>query len=336
MQTCEKKRRDLVLHLYRELNEVEQADLLAHLQVCPDCRAELQELSKLQNIIPEQPLLEPAESTLQVLRNAVSQKIQVRVKLPVQKETRSFSFSFLRPLPIYQIGFALLLLILGYLFGRLNAPHEQLNMQNLLTANQEIQAANSEIDPLLAGVEKIKYDPSSGSVEIFYTTINDIQLKGNLSSPAVRQMLRHAMLEENNPTVRLHAVKALRYLAEDQPSLQPELIGTLGRLLESEQNLGVRLQIMQILKNFPLNAAVKDILIKVLLYDPDPALRIEAFSGLASQKLSQLDIDSYLSTAKQDSNEYIRFHSNRLIDQYQQNSDINQEQNTPVKIMRKE
>jgi len=57
---------------------------------------------------------------------------------------------------------------------------------------------------------------------------------------------------------------------------------------------------------------------------------------LASQKLSQLDIDSYLSTAKQDSNEYIRFHSNRLIDQYQQNSDINQEQNTPVKIMRKE
>ncbi|PIV31244.1 MAG: anti-sigma factor, partial [Zetaproteobacteria bacterium CG02_land_8_20_14_3_00_50_9] len=47
MQTCEKKRRDLVLYLYRELNEVEQADLLAHLQVCPDCRAELQELSKL-------------------------------------------------------------------------------------------------------------------------------------------------------------------------------------------------------------------------------------------------------------------------------------------------
>ncbi len=334
MQTCKKKRRDLVLYLYRELNEAESADLLVHLQGCPNCRAELKELAKFQQMIPEQPLLDPEESALQMLRNALSQKIRTRVKRSVRGRTWPLAFSFLKPSPVYQVGFALLLVVLGYLFGRQSVQSEQANLQKLLTTNQQIQVANSEIDPLLASVEKIKYDPNSGVVEIYYTTVNDIELKGNLTSPAVQQMLRRAMLEENNPTLRLHAVKALKYLVEDQPSLKPELVSTLGSLLNSEQNLGVRLQILQILKNFPLNASVKDILIKVLLYDPDPALRIEAFTELTKQGLSQQDIGEFLAAAQNDSSEYIRFHSSRLIEQLRQNS--KPDQTAPVKIMRKD
>ena len=107
---------------------------------------------------------------------------------------------------------------MGFFIGRQttgSVDKNQVAFQNLIAANQQVQAANSEINPLLAGVEKVKYNSQTGEVELFYTTVNDIQLNGDLNSPTVRQMLSHAMLEEENPSVRLHAVKALKVFAEE-------------------------------------------------------------------------------------------------------------------------
>ena len=289
--------------------------------------------------IPQQSLIEPDDATLQLMRNAVSQKIREKTITPVKYSSNRIFFSNLTQKPAFQFGFAALLLTFGFFAGRgtvSGVNNSQLDFQNLIAANQLVQTANSEINPLLAGVEKVKFNSSTGEVEIFYATINDIQLNGNLNDPAIRQLLSHAMLEEENPSVRLHAVKALKVFAEEEKKIKPELVNSLETLLENENNLGIRLQALKLLNIIPLNSSVKNILTKVLVHDSEPSMRIQAFDQLTSQTESGEEIDEYLAIVKQDTSEYLKYRSKSIIDKLQQEKNLAQEDNNPVNIMRKE
>jgi len=336
MSVCEKYKKNLVLYFYDELDEVENADLEAHLHVCKRCQEELQELKNLEQTIPQKPFIKPDDATLQLMRNVLSQKIRAQTK--AQSEKKFTPFTSITPRPVFQAGFAILLLAFGFVIGRQtigNADQNQETFQNLIAANQQVQAANSEINPLLAGVEKVKFNSQTGEVEVYYTTVNDIQLNGDLNSPTIRQMLSHAMLEEENPSVRLHAVKALKVFAEEKKLIEPELIGSIETLLNKEDNLGIRLQAIKLLNVLPLNDAVKNILTKVLLNDPEPSMRMQAFDKLTSQERS-VGIDEYLSIAKRDTSEYLKNRSNMILNQLKENEANNLEESKPVKIMRKE
>jgi len=332
MSACDKYKEKIVLYFYEELEKDDQSALESHFQICPECYKELQQLRLLDQKIPQKPIVDLEDSHLQVLRNELSQKIRQREATIVEDKPGFFLFSFITPKPVFQFGFAALLLVLGFLLGNRSSSTEldqnQIALQNLISTNQQIQAANGEINPFLAGVEKVKYNPESGSVEIFYTTVNDIQLNGNLNNPTVRQMLTHAMLEEENPTVRLHAVKALQVFADEGKSLKPELVSSIESLLKKENNLGVRLQALQILNLIPLNSSVKNILTNVLLQDPEPAMRIQAFETLTKENQ---ELDNLLEITKKDTNEYLKFHSEKLLEKNK-----NRIKNGPEKLMRKE
>ncbi|MFQ5631520.1 MAG: anti-sigma factor family protein, partial [bacterium] len=235
MSTCKNFEQNLLLYLYDELPEVEKAGLEAHLQACAACQAELNSLREFHSIVPAKPLIEPEEASLQVLRNSVSLKIRDQQKAREKRGWRVFTF--VQPSPVFQFGFVVLLLAFGFLLGRQTfssrpAPQNDLSLESLITASQQIQATNSKIDPFLAGVEKLKFDPNTGTVEIHYNTVNDIALTGDLSNPMVRQMLRHAMLGEENPAVRLHAVKAIAGMLPEEAMLGSDLVEALTWLLQ--------------------------------------------------------------------------------------------------------
>ncbi len=339
MKVCEKYHKNLVLYSYNDLEDIERSDLEAHLKICASCRVELQELQVMHKQIPQKSLIEPDDATLQLMRNAVSQKIREKTITPVKYNSNRLFFSNITQKPAFQISFAVLLLTFGFFAGRgtvSGVDNSQLNFQNLIAANQLIQTANSEINPLLAGVEKVKFNSSTGEVEIYYTTINDIQLNGNLNDPAIRQILNHAMLEEENPSVRLHAVKALRVFAEEEKKIEPELVNSLETLLDNENNLGIRLQAVKLLNILPLNSSIKNILTKVLVHDSEPSMRIQAFDKLTSQKQSGEEIDEYLAIVKQDTSEYLKYRSKSILDKLQQEKNLAEQENNSVKIMRKE
>ena len=339
MKVCEKYLKNLVLYSYDDLENVERSELEAHLKICASCRVELHELQSMQKHIPQKPLIEPDDATLQLMRNAVSQKIREKTIKPVKYNSSRLFFYRIAQKPAFQVGFAVLLLTFGFFAGRgtvSGVDNSQLDFQNLIAANQLIQTTNSQINPLLAGVEKVKFNSSTGEVEIFYTTINDIQLNGNLDDPVIRQILSHAMLDEENPSVRLHAVKALQVFAEEEKKIKPELVNSLETLLDKENNLGIRLQALKLLNILPLNSSVKNILTKVLVHDSEPSMRIQAFDKLTSQTQSGEEMDEYLAIVKQDTSEYLKYRSKSIIDKLQQEENLNQEENNPVKIMRKE
>jgi hypothetical protein len=315
MNRCKRYQKSLVLFLYKELDQLEKAEVAAHLQICSRCQAELAELRQLKAAIPEQPLSSPDEQTLKALRNALSHQVRRQARRTAGR--RYWPFTFIQPVPAFQFGFVALLLALGFLIGRQTYPkvatHET-DIQDLLAASRQIQAANSAIDPYLAGVEKLKYDPATGQVEIYYNTVNDVRLRGDMADPAVRQVLRHAMLEETSPALRLHAIKAINAMAVKEQSLDPELIDAVQQVLEKEENQGVRLIALKILKSLPMSAVIKNMLVKVLLYDPNAALRIEAFEGLTGHKVSQEDVNHYLEAARQDTSSLIRYRANQFLE----------------------
>lgn len=313
MKAHEKYRKNLALHAFGELSEAERAALEAHLGGCAGCRAELEQLQALRRAAPSRPAWEPDEATLQTLRNRVSREIR-------RPANHSAGFlgqllNFLQPAPLLRVGLAAALFIIGFFLGRQGASSKpgdsETLLQDLLTASGQVQSRNSEINPLLASVERIEYDSQTGKIRIFYTTLNDIELRGNLlhqtgEDAAVRQLLREALLEEQNPAVRLHAVKAVESLAEQNAPLEGEIIAALAMLLEKEQNPGVRLKVLRALKHAMPHPDLKFALLGILLNDPNPALRIEALQTLASGKLSAEDLNILKKIARQDSNSYVR------------------------------
>lgn len=313
MKAHEKYRKNLALHAFGELNEAERTELEAHLSGCAECRAELEQLQALRRAAAARPSWGPDEATLQSLRNKVSRQIRRREPQPTGFLRQWWNF--LQPAPLLRIGLAAALFIIGFFLGRQGLTSKPGNteavLQDLLTASGQIQSGNSAVNPLLASVERVEFDSQTGGIRIFYTTLNDIELRGNLlrqtgDGAAIRQLLREALLEEQNPAVRLHAVKAVESLAEQNAPLEGDIIEALAALLEKEQNPGVRLKVLRALKHAQPRAGLKITLLRILLNDPNPALRIEALEGLLSGELSAEDLNILKKIARQDSNSYVR------------------------------
>ncbi len=337
MSVCKPYEKRIVLFFYDELDAEERVGVEAHLQTCRRCREALRTLQLMGEKIPRQSVAQPDEAILQRMRNLLAQKIKAQHREKRQRKIRHFPL--FSPAPFFQAGLAVLLLAVGFLLGRQSAPVEnagQSALNNILTADRLVRTENGKIDPLFAGVECVKYNRKTGDVEIYYTTVNDIQLTGSLQDATVRQMLIHAMLEKENPAVRLHAVKAINRFTRAGGILSSDLIRSLTLLLEKEKNLGIRLQVLRLLKNIPTTRAIKDVLIRILLNDPEPAMRIQAFENLTAQKPAVPDLGEILATVNQDSSGYFKYQLKRILAIKKTAAEKSKDQTQKVKIMRKE
>lgn len=315
MSSCKRFAVDLIPYLSDDLPETARAELEAHLQVCERCRQQVEELRAFSAVLPAKPVFEPDEAMLETLRHAVSLKI--RAAREPRQRSRWAIFSFIQPAPAFQLGFAVLLLAFGFLLGRTVAPPAAqtpaLSLVDLITASSQIKAANSTINPFLLEIDRLKYNPSTGEIEIKYNTVNDISLSGDLRSPAIRQMLQMALQADQNVTVRLHAVKALAGMVSPARPLETDMLEVLENLLRREHNQGIKLQALRVLQALPLTPAVKNLLLTVFLMDRDTALRIAAFRALTSDPDAIPVEGSLLQAAARDSVDFIKYRAEKLL-----------------------
>lgn len=318
MSICRFNGKQLIAFVYDELEGTERAAFEAHLRGCEACRQELAELRGLMQVVPRQPLIVPSDAELHALRRRVSETLR-RPKSTIVPGRHRGLFSFIVARPIFQFGFALLLLAFGFLLGRssLGPPASEFGssseaLQTLLAASAKIQAANSRIHPYLAGVDRLKYDPATGQVEIHYNTVNDIALSGDLRNPLVRDLLQLALRDSDNPAVRLHALKAIGGMAPQQPIVEPDFIETLARVLRTESNTGIRLQVLRVLRALPMQAEIKNLFVWVVLYDREMALRIEAMEALTKGDSLLVDFGILQEAAKKDTTGYMVYRLTKL------------------------
>ncbi|MBN2356429.1 HEAT repeat domain-containing protein [candidate division KSB1 bacterium] len=307
-------------YIIDELDEAKKTDLEQHLATCPQCQQEKENLTCILSEYNAMATFEPDEATLRTLRNVVSLKLKVqkthRTTFGSLFTTRSFI------LPLQYITATIILVAFGFLLGRFNVfdgGKKNSILQTLLTGEQQVQTLQSDIVPYLVGIDRVKFNPASGQVEIKYNTVNDISYRGNSQNPIVREVLRRAITEETSPNIRMQAVKTLGAIAEQNRHLDPEFLQAIEYLLHEEQNVGVRLMALRVLKSVPLSETVKKMLVRILLYDEVTAVRIQAFETLTGRQAPTEEMKSYLLAAQKDTSSYIRYKAGELLNRIENN-----------------
>jgi HEAT repeat protein len=137
-----------------------------------------------------------------------------------------------------------------------------------------------------------------------------------MDDPAIQKVLTHAMLNEENPGVRLKAVSAIN--ASGAEARDPEVKTALIKALEMDANAGVRKEALDALRMFPFDGEIKHALLRALVADANPGIRVAAINALDSAQGGGLGVDSdVLSVLKQkaetDDNNYIRVKARAVV-----------------------
>ncbi|PEN13284.1 hypothetical protein CRI94_11635 [Longibacter salinarum] len=338
--------------LFDELSAADRQRLDAHLENCPRCAEEFASLQSTLQVTAQYERPERSEAYWDAFSDRLYDQIDREtarsgsLRAATAPEEASWtdrlrSWWASRPALIPSTGMqwvlqgalALLLVAAGLAIGRVTAPAptpaDRLaetsgpGTDPLLTPIATGQSQRN-VEPRLMGVEDITYDVTDGSVEIRYNTTNDVVVRGKPEDPKIQRLLRAALLDESNPSSRLHAVKTLEAA---QPSADAELVNALTYLVRDQSNPDMRLRAVRALRRLhqsrPMSESTRGVLVNVLLEAELPALRIEALESLTNDATMSPEqpsagenaVPSYLYQAQSDSNGYVRYRANELLQQ---------------------
>jgi hypothetical protein len=131
---------------------------------------------------------------------------------------------------------------------------------------------------LYSAVRSIESQPS-GRVRIALDEIHRREVTGRLDDDKIQRLLLAGLREDNNPGVRVESVGMLKECVQSSPVRA----ALLDRVLH-DANAGVRLKALEGLKAFAGEASVRQTLAQVLLHDDNPGVRIETIDVLTSQR----------------------------------------------------
>jgi hypothetical protein len=316
MKNCAYIKTLLPLFDSAELTAIEKRQIDDHLASCPNCREELAAIRALHADVQRANTFEPSAAMLADLRLGLRRRLRQESLRPTwQEKIARLLFGNFRP--IVQLGFTAAMLLIGVIIGRQvfapAAPTQQLDVLSYLTPGKPITIPSGYLAPSLAKVQTISIDPATKEVQVQYSIVNDVQIRGHVENPLIRQALSYALYAEDQPSLRLRAVKAIgESYASTRSAHDEEITEALVHALENDANAGVRLKAAQVLKQLPLNSLVKNTLIRALMRDENSAVRIEAIEALGQGNLTQ-DEQAIFHTAVSDTNEYVRLQAKRLL-----------------------
>lgn len=308
MNSCKKYQTRLVLFFYNELEKEDQLEMKAHISACAFCQEQLKALEQLQKVKSKQ----VNNTVLKLTRLVLFYKLRkISNTVNHQKVNRDFPKRV-----VIQIGFAMVLILFGFFLGRSKSPEiikPAFTCQDIITADRVISTENTIISPYLFNIEKIKYNPITGIIDLQFSTINEILLRGPLENPAIHQMVQRALMNEENFSAKLQAAKAVYLMAQTSQRIDNQLLLTMDQLLGYEQNIGIKRNILKALDAAEPTPEIQSLLIRTMLSDSSEALRIQAFKALTKGAQDQKLADQLLTKTKLDSNAYIRTKSLELL-----------------------
>jgi hypothetical protein len=311
--------------LYDELSTQDRHDLERHLEECAECRAELEELKKFHSVLAQHTPSFVTDTLLQEARRELrgalrSERLKQSTREKLAERVRIFT------LPQYKIAFGAVAtlavgLFLGYLvFSPRSAERE---IQQLPT-----QAAKESAQPLggntqITNVRFVNSDPTSGEVEFTFDAVKPVHMKGSVNDPDIQKVLAYALLNEQNPGVRLRSVDAIGSEQLKPAGAERDIKRTLIAALKSDKNPGVRKEALAVLQKFPFDEEVKQAFLDVLVHDANSGLRIAAINALEDAGGGNLPLDpEVLKVFKQkmqlDDNNYIRLRARAVVEEMKQ------------------
>ncbi|MCG8604794.1 HEAT repeat domain-containing protein [bacterium] len=301
----------LPLYLYGELDDPDSAELEGHLAACGECAKQLSELRVLHGHLDKKASLEPTEDALRQMRSQLRERLRVESRLSIRKSLwqRVATYWQTRSLGL-QMAVATAVLLIGILAGRITAPDPWSKFTQNIEMGLGYQPIIDEQQSFIDNIDLIEYEPATGSVTIKYKSVNDVWLQGKIDDASVRKLLAHAIKTEVHPGRRLAAVKAFG----GQSFSDKEVENALVFALENDSVHGVRLKAAKVLSMLPMTPEIKAAFIRVLLKDPNPALRMEAVDALSKLKEEEDVVPVFQEASNDDENEFIRLRTSKELE----------------------
>ncbi len=159
-------------------------------------------------------------------------------------------------------------------------------------------------------------DASDGNVEFTFEAIKPMTYKGNINDTRIQEVLTYALINEQNPGIRLHAVNALNAKQLRKPD--DAIKGALIQALTKDENPGVRIEALAALEKFEPDDEIKKAFLHVLVNDTNAAIRIAAIKSIETERLVDQEVVKVLREAQTDEEDYVRLKAKWLIQEVSQ------------------
>ncbi|HMD82885.1 MAG TPA: HEAT repeat domain-containing protein [Anaerolineales bacterium] len=308
-------REKLPLLFYGELDNGERKELELHLDECIPCSQELEQLEKIQSTMDAANLPKTSEHLLNEAR------MELRAALRIERSRKTWKDIWTERLqgwfPAFRISFAALAslafgIFIGYKAIRPAAqpPAEGTRASTSIPVSDS-QIPHSEGEMRITNVKFEDADATDGNVEFTFEAIRPMRYKGSINDPNAQKVLTYALVNEQNPGIRLHAANALnaRQLGKPDPAVKSALI----QALRDDENTGVRMEALTALQRFEKDEEIKQAILHVLVTDTNPGLRIAAIKSIEAEGSIDHEVVKVLKEVQTDDEEYIRLSAKKMI-----------------------
>ncbi len=311
----------LQLLMYDELTTEEHSTLDQHLSQCIECQRELEELKEFHTTLARAGSPAPNEHALSKARQSLRSALKVRHSSPsLLNRLSDLVADFV--LPNYKTALSgVAMLAIGILVGRIAlSPTQPVTAEKPLAGNA---SASVDSDTRITNVRFIDSDASDGNVEFTFDAVAPVHVKGNINDERVQKVLAHALINDQNPGVRLRSVSAFQTHVQNLKLPDKEVKAALILALKTDDNPGVRNEALKTLQGFPFDEEIKQAFLHVLMRDKNPALRIAAINSLDSVRVQGQPRDKdVLDVLKErmhsDDNNYIRIRAKSVLEEVRQ------------------
>ncbi|MBX2992366.1 MAG: HEAT repeat domain-containing protein [Bacteroidetes bacterium] len=309
----------LLLSLYEELNSEEQSRLNKHLTQCRECRIELDELQKLHASLARAGSFAPDDALLNDARQNLRSALRAeRTRPSMWDRLGDFVSDYIQPNYKIALG-GVAMLAAGILVGRMLFPATQ-DTPVAQVADRHFSSA-FEGEPRISNIRFLDSDAQDGMIEFTFDATSPVHIKGSINDERVQKVLAHALVNDQNPGIRLRSVNALSTQAEHHKPPDREVKAALILAARTDNNPAVRREALKTLGSFPFDEEIKQTYLHVLMQDTNPAMRIAAINGLDSARMQSPDAD-LLNVLKQriqsDENSYVRIRAQAVLEEVKQ------------------
>ena len=281
MPECRDQRERIEAYLANSITASDLRELLAHAELCEDCRIVLElhrELGLAGERIPE-----PAGQEFQNLRESVLAQIAARSAARERRSPGHALSRWWRGNPILRPAAVVVLLVATVLAGRWSAQPKRLDDALLLAEIQRQAVARSD----LAGYWDARFSLANvavrprgdGNLELEFDVCRRFDVVTSRRSPLAREALVTAILDSGTLGMRLRAME----LAPEMQDVR--LREALVFALHNDPEPAVRLEALSLLMRDREDVLVQDAILQSLRADVSVQVRLAALEALAAQRV---------------------------------------------------
>lgn len=320
--SCKEFEESLTLSPYDEMPPEARARFDTHLETCADCRARLDEMLRLHNLLTESRKTdsEPSPQFLAECRMALDEAIDRELSTVSWRKLGAELWSGLTALPTTRISWGLAVLAFGVGLGWTLRPVVS-KMPAVGSSSGQIDSATNRAGTLTPDLSNVRINSitpvtsasdsaPTGEVRITVDAERRMTLQGSLDDPHIREVLENALKSYSNPGIRRDSLAVLQRGAVRHPSVRDAMLYA----LENDPNPGVRLEVMRTVRNLDWSPDVQQALVQAVASNNNPGLRVAALDVLM-QHADKSTLPVFKRLATDDSNGYVRMKAIRAVRQ---------------------